>query len=66
MNRKESSFPQMVPTDDDVNITSELHDPNTRMSHLRKKKERKDLTESTGVVPTKYPSKIKLELFSQL
>ena len=56
----------MVPTDDVVNITSELHDPNTRMSPLRKKKERKDLIESTGVVPTKYPPKIKLELFSQL
>ena len=27
---------------------------------------RKDLTESTGVVPVEYPLKIKLELFSQL
>ena len=27
---------------------------------------RKDLTESTGVVPAEYPLKIKLELFSQL
>ena len=26
----------------------------------------KDLTESTGVVPTEYPPKVKLELFSQL
>ena len=30
------------------------------------KKERKDLIESTGVVPAKYPPKVKLELFSQL
>ena len=36
------------------------------MNHLHKEKERKDLTESTGVVPAKYPSKVKLELFSQL
>ena len=55
-----------TPTDDAVNITSELHDPNARMSHLRKKKERKDLIESTGVVSAKYPPKVKLELFSQL
>ena len=27
---------------------------------------RKDLIESTGVVPAEYPLKIKLELFSQL
>ena len=56
----------MAPTDDAVNIASELHDLNARMSHLRKKKERKDLTERTGVVPAKYPPKVKLELFSQL
>ena len=55
-----------MPTDEAINLTSELHDPNARMSHLRKKKERKDLTESTGVVPAKYPLKVKLELFSQL
>ena len=30
------------------------------------RKERKDLTESTGVVPAKYPPKVKLDLFSQL
>ena len=30
------------------------------------KKERGDLTESIGVVPAKYPSKVKLDLFSQL
>ena len=30
------------------------------------KKEREDLTESAGVVPAKYPPKVKLDLFSQL
>ena len=33
--------------------------------HLHNK-EKEDLTESTGVVPAKYPPKVKLELFSQL
>ena len=56
----------MAPTNDAVNITSELHDPNAQKNHLRKKKERKGLTESTSVVPAEYPSKVKLELFSQL
>ena len=51
--------------DDVVNITSELHDPNAQKSLLRNKKE-KDLTKNTGVVPTKYPPKVKLELFSKL
>ena len=50
--------------DDAVKLTSELHNSNARMNHLHKKKERKDLTESTGVVPAKYLSKAKLELFS--
>ena len=59
------SFPQTAPTDDAVKITSELHDPITRKSHLHNKK-KKDLTESTGVVPAKYPPKVKLELFSTL
>ena len=53
-------------SDDAINLTNELHDSNARMNHLRKKKERKDLTESTDVVPAKYPPKVKLELFSQL
>ena len=52
--------------DDAVNITSESHDFNARNSHLCKKKERKDLTESTGVMLAEYPLKVKLELFSQL
>ena len=33
-------FPQMALTDDAVNITSELHDPNARKSHLHNKKRR--------------------------
>ena len=55
----------MAPTNDAINITNELHDPNAWKSHLCKKK-RKDLTESIGVVPDEYPPKVKLELFSQL
>ena len=51
--------------DDAVNITSELHDPSARKSHLRNKK-KKDLKKSTGVVSAEYPSKVKLKLFSQL
>ena len=61
-----SLSPQMAPTDDAVNLTSELHNSNARMNHLHKKKERKDLIESTGVVSAKYSPKAKLELFSQL
>ena len=55
----------MAPTDDAINITSELHDLNARKDLLRNKK-KKDLTESTGVVQVEYPPKVKLELFSQL
>ena len=55
----------MAPTDEAVNLTSELHDPNARVNHLCKKKKEKDLTESTGVVPAEYLPKDKLEL-SQL
>ena len=52
--------------DEAVNLTSELHDSNARVNHLRKKKKEKDLAESTGVVPAEYPLKVKLKLFSQL
>ena len=55
----------MAPTDGAVNITSELHDPCTLLK-IPTREKRKDLIESTGVVPAKYPSKVKLELFSQL
>ena len=33
--------PQTAPTDDAVNLTRELHDPNAQVNHLRKKEERK-------------------------
>ena len=58
--------PQTVPTDDAVNLTSEKHDPNAQMSQLHKRRKQKDLAEGTGVVPAKYPPKVKLEIFSQL
>ena len=52
--------------DDAENLTSEKHDLNAQMSHLHKRRKQKDLAESTGVVPDKYPPKVKLEIFSQL
>ena len=52
--------------DDAVNLTSEKHDPNAQMNHLQKEEKKKDLAEGTDVVPTKYPPKVKLEIFSQL
>ena len=53
-------------TDDTVNLTSEKHDPNAQMNHIQKEENKKDLAEGTGVVPAKYPPKVKLEIFSQL
>ena len=61
---KVQSFPQTAPTDDAVNLTSEKHDPNAQMNHLQKEEDKKDLAEGTGVVPAKYPLKVKLEIFS--
>ena len=58
--------PQTALTDDAVNLTSEKHDPNAQMNHLQKEENKKDLVEGTGVVPAKYPPKVKLEIFSQL
>ena len=52
--------------DDAINLISELHDPNAQVNHLHKRRKQKDLAEGTGVVPAKYPSKVKLEIFSQL
>ena len=52
--------------DDAVNLTSELHDPNAQVNHLHKRRKQKDLAEGIGVVPAKYPLKVKLEIFSQL
>ena len=57
--------PQMALTDDAWKITSEVHGKHAIQRHLRNTK-RKDLTESTGVVPAKYPSKVKLELLATL
>ena len=56
----------MAPTDDAVNLISEKHDPYAQISHLHKRRKQKDLAEGTGVVPAKYPLKVKLEIFSQL
>ena len=53
-------------SDDAVNLTSEKYDPNAQMNHLHKRRKQKDLAEGTGVVPAKYPPKVKLEIFSQL
>ena len=60
-----SCFPQTAPTDDAVNFTSELHDACMLETTPAQQKE-EDLTESTGVVPAKYPPKVKLELLFQL
>ena len=56
----------MVPTDDVVNLTSELHDSNAQVNYLHKRRKQKDLAKGTGVVPAKYPLKVKLEIFSLL
>ena len=55
-----------MPTDDAVNLTNELHDPNAQVNHLNKRRKQKDLAEGTGMVPAKYPLKVKLEIFSKL
>ena len=57
-------FPQAVPTDETINLTSEKHNPNAQVNHLRKRRKQEDLAEGTGVVPAKYPPKVKLEVFS--
>ena len=56
----------MTGSDDAVNLTNEKHDPYAQISHLHKRRKQKDLAEGTGVVPAKYPPKVKLEIFSQL
>ena len=57
--------PQTAPTDDAWKITSEVHGKHAIQRHLHNTK-REDLTESTGVVPAKYPPKVKLELLTTL
>ena len=62
INRKS---PQTAPTDD----AKKNHQWATQSSHTRSKTcatKREYLTESTGVVPAKYPPKVKLKIFSQL
>ena len=55
----------LITYDDAWKITSEVHDKHAIQRHLRNTK-RKDLIESTDVVPAKYPSKVKLELLTTL
>ena len=62
---KSLSFPQTAPTDDAVKITNEPHSPRALEARPAQQK-REYLTESTGVVPAKYPPKVKLKIFSQL
>ena len=57
---------KFIQFDDAVNLISEKHDPYTQISHLQKRRKQKDLVEGTGVVPAKYPPKVKLEIFLQL
>ena len=54
-----SYSPQMAPTDDAKKITGESYGSNTL--DTRPAQHRKDLAESTGVVPAKDPPKVKLE-----
>ena len=51
-------------SDEAVNLTSEKHDPCAQISHLHRRRKQKYLAEGTGVEPTKYPPKVKLEIFS--
>ena len=51
--------------DNAENITSKPHGPRALQTAPAQQK-RKDLAESTGVVPAKYLPKVKSELFSQL
>ena len=59
-------FPQMAPTDEAINLTSEKHDPCAQISHLHRRRKQKYLAKGTGMESAKYPPKVKLEIFSQL
>ena len=61
-----NSYHFLVGADDVVNLTSEKHDLNAQINHLHNRRKQKDPVEGTGVVPAKYPPKVKLEIFSQL
>ena len=52
-------------SDDAEKITNRSHSTRALKVDLHNKII-EDLTESTGVMPAKYPPKVKLELFSQL
>ena len=54
-----------MPTDDAKKITNRSCGTRTLKVDLHNKII-EDLIESTGVVPTKYPPKVKLEIFSKL
>ena len=56
----------MIMSDEAVNLTNEQHGRNAQMNHLQKEENKKDLAKGTGVVPAKYPPKVKLKIFSQL
>ena len=49
-----------IHNDDAKKTTSEPHDPHT-LETVTYTTKRDNLTESTGVVPAKYPPKVKLE-----
>ena len=53
-------------SDEAVNLTSEKYDPCAQISHLHKRRKQKYPAEGTGVELTKYPPKVKLEIFLQL
>ena len=55
--------PQTAPTDDAVISPVSLHDPRS-LHNLQEDKS--NLAVGTGVVSTKYPPMVKLELFSTL
>ena len=58
-------FPQTAPTDDAENNTSKSHGPR-KLLMTPAQQEETIFAECTGVVPAKYPPKIKSELFSML
>ena len=57
--------PQTAPTDDAEDITNKLHGP-CALLLTPAQREKRIFAECTGVVPVKYPPKIKSELFSLL
>ena len=59
------AFPQMATTDDAEKSIISHTVLTCSKQHLRNTK-REDLTKSTGVVPAKYPLKVKLELLTTL